>query len=411
MKPMLKTLLPALLLLAGPVATAGTEDEVLRWNRVATDEAAAAQTDPITESRAFAMLHVAIYDALNSAEPRDTPYLAHRSAAPGASAPAAVAAAAHGVLVQTLPTLKGAFDRELERSLQSLPQGKATDDGVALGRAVAKDVLAARRDDGSARKANAAPGTKAGAYRPTPPDLTPAFMVQWASVKPFALSSPAQFRPGPPPAVDSERARHDVEVVRAVGAQEGSVRNDEQSEIAHYWYENSTQGWNRIAREVATARSLDMHDEARLLALVHMAMADGYISVFDAKYHYNYWRPVTAIREGGNAAWLSFLGTPPIPDYPSGHTVAGAAVATVLARFFGTDYVPFKMVSGAPYAGISRAFWSFSEAARENGASRVFAGIHFPSAVDQGYVEGESVGNWVFDHGLRPSNAVAMSSR
>lgn len=410
MKNLLRSLLMLLALLA-PLAPAKAEDEVLHWNRVATDEAAAAQTDPITESRAFAMLHVAIYDAVNAAEPRDTSYLEHKSAGQGASAPAAVAAAAHGVLVQTLPALKAAFDRELERSLQALPQGKATDDGVALGRAVAKDVLAARRDDGSARKASAAAGTKAGAYRPTPPDLTPAFMVQWASVKPFALSSPAQFRPGPPPAVDSERARRDVDVVRAVGAQEGSVRNDEQSEIAHYWYENSTQGWNRIAREVAASRALNVHDEARLLALVNMAMADGYISVFDAKYHYNYWRPVTAIREGGNAEWLSFLGTPPIPDYPSGHAVAGAAVATVLARFFGTDYVPFKMVSGAPYAGISRAFWSFSEAARENGASRVFAGIHFPTAVEQGYAEGESVGNWVFEHGLKTSSAVAMSSR
>src|SRR5262245_58390552 len=197
MKTVLRSLFTLLALLA-PLVSAKADDEVLHWNRVATDEAAAAQTDPITESRAFAMLHVAMYDAVNAAEPRDTPYLEHRSAGAGASAPAAVAAAAHGVLVQTLPALKPAFDRELERSLQSLPQGKATDDGVALGRAVAKDVLAARRDDGASRKANAAPGTKRGAYRPTPPDLTPAFMVQWASVKPFALNSPAQFRPGPP---------------------------------------------------------------------------------------------------------------------------------------------------------------------------------------------------------------------
>jgi hypothetical protein len=235
-------------------------------------------------------------------------------------------------------------------------------------------------------------------------------MVQWASVKPFALSSPAQFRPGPPPAVDSDLARRDIEVVRAVGAQENATRSDEQSEIARYWYENSTQGWNRITREVAKTRALDLHDEARLFALVNMAMADGYISVFDAKYHYLYWRPVTAIREGGSAGWLSYLGTPPIPDYPSGHTVAGAAVATVLARFFGTDYVPFEMVSGAPYAGISRKFWSFSEAARENGASRVFAGIHFPTAVEEGYRDGQSVGTWVFEHGLKPASPVAISS-
>ncbi|HEX5043271.1 MAG TPA: vanadium-dependent haloperoxidase [Candidatus Polarisedimenticolaceae bacterium] len=400
MRTILNALLPALLL-AAPAASA--EDEVVHWNRVATSEAAAAQTDPITESRVFAMLHVAMFDAVNAAEPKGTP--------PRASASAAAAAAAHDVLVQILPNLRAAFDRELDLSLRALPSGTATDDGVALGRAVARDVLAARKSDGADRKASSAAGTKAGAYRPTPPDLTPAFMVQWGDVKPFALRSPAQFRPGPPPAVDSELARRDVEVVRAVGAQEDSTRNDEQSEIARYWYENSTQGWNRIAREVAGARALDLHENARLFALVNMAMADGYIAVFDAKYHYNYWRPVTAIREGGKADWLSYLGTPPIPDYPSGHAVEGAAVATVLARFFGTDFVPFQMESGAPYLGISRRFWSLSEAARENGASRVLAGIHFPTAVEKGYALGESVGNWVFDHGLKPSPPVVVSAR
>jgi len=410
MKTLCRSLLTLLALLA-PAAAVRAEDEVLHWNRVATAEAAAAQTDPITESRAFAMLHVAMFDAVNAAEPRDTPYLDRKAAAPGASASAAAAVAAHDVLVQTLPKLRAAFDRELETSLHALPQGKATDDGVALGRAVAREVLAARRSDGSERKLSSVVGTKPGAYRPTPPDLTPAFMVQWGSVKPFALRSPAQFRPAPPPAVDGEVARRDVEVVRAVGAQEGAVRSDEQSEIARYWYENSTQGWNRITREVAAAHGLDLHDDARLFALVNMAMADGYISVFEAKYHYLYWRPVTAIREGGSSDWLSYLGTPPIPDYPSGHTVEGAAVATVLARFFGTDFVPFQMESGAPYAGITRRFWSFSEAARENGASRVFAGIHFPTAVDQGYVLGQSVGTWVFEHGLKPSTAVAISAR
>jgi len=409
----MKTLIRSLTLLAflASTAAARAEDEVVHWNRVATEQAAASQTDPITESRVFAMLHVAMYDAVNAADPRDTSYLERRPSAPGASAPAAAAAAAHDVLVQTLPTLSAAFDRELESSLQALPQGKATDDGVALGRAVARVVLAARKSDGADHKMSSAAGTKPGAYRPTPPDLTPAFMAQWGSVKPFALRSPAQFRPGPPPAVDSDQARRDVEVVRAVGAKDGSTRVDEQSEVARYWYENSTQGWNRITREVAGTRGLDLHDDARLFALVNMAMADGYISVFDAKYHYLYWRPVTAIREAGGSDWLSYLGTPPIPDYPSGHTVAGAAVATVLARFFGSDYVAFQMVSGAPYPGITRRFWSFSQAARENGASRVFAGIHFPTAVDQGYVEGESVGNWVFEHGLKPSGPVAISSR
>ncbi len=177
------------------------------------------------------------------------------------------------------------------------------------------------------------------------------------------------------------------------------------------WYEHSTQGWNRIAREVAEARGLDLWDSARLFALVNVAMADGFIGGFEAKYYYDFWRPVTAIREAandGNAAtaadpnWLSELSTPPVPDYPSTHTVLGAAAAAVLARVLETDFIEFSMTSGAPYAGTTRRFWSFSEAARENGASRVLAGIHFQSAVGAGYLQGEAVGAWTVGAILRP---------
>jgi len=194
----------------------------------------------------------------------------------------------------------------------------------------------------------------------------------------------------------------DTAVVRSIGAKNGSSRNDEQGELARFWYENSTQGWNRIARNVVETRSGDLHDNARLIALVNLALADGYIAVFEAKYHYAYWRPVTAIRESGERDWLSYLATPPIPDYPSGHSVVGAAAAAVLARFYGTDFVSFRVTSGDPFPGIARNFWSFSEAARENGASRVLAGIHFPTAVAAGFVQGDAVGAWVFDHALRP---------
>jgi membrane-associated phospholipid phosphatase len=133
-------------------------------------------------------------------------------------------------------------------------------------------------------------------------------------------------------------------------------------------------------------------------------MADGYIANFESKYHYNYWRPITVIRESGDSEWLSYLPTPPVPDYPSGHAAEGAAVATVMARFFNTDFISFSMTSGAPYPGITRKFWSFSEAARENGASRVINGIHFSTAVNAGYIQGERVGEWVFANALRPAN-------
>ena len=377
-------------------------NEVLRWNRIATDALAAAHTDPLTESRTLAIVQISVHDALNSLEPRFSTFAAASVQAPAASPEAAVAMAAHDALVELLPGAQAALDQELTRTLQPIAEGESRTLGIDVGRRSAAAALAARARDGADRHVELPPGTKPGEYRPTPPDNTPAWMAQWGTVKPFALRASDQFRPVPPPAVDGALARRDVEQVRTIGGQDSSARNDEQSQIARFWYENSGQGWNRIARKVAEAQHLDAWESARLLALVNVAMADGFIAGFDAKYHYAYWRPVTAIRAAGAKEWLSHLGTPPVPDYPSTHTVLGAAAASVLARFFGNDFVAFESESGAPYPGIKRSFWSFSEAARENGASRVLAGIHFPTAVRAGYQLGEDVGTWAYEHACLP---------
>jgi len=377
--------------------------EVERWNRIATDAAAAEQLDPLSESRIFAIVHASIHDALNGVQREYEPYRARVASPSGASAQAAIAAAAHASLSKLIPARKPEFDAALADVLEQIEDRNAAFAGLRVGREAAGAVLAARADDGASRSVAYVPGKHAGEYRPTPPDFTPAFAAQWGDVRPFVLARSAQFRPGPPPAVKSVRALSDVEEVRTFGAKSTSQRTDEQSEIARYWYESSPQGWNRITREVVAARKVDEWQSARLFALVNLALADGYIAGFEAKYHYRYWRPATAIREIGNdASWLSYLDTPPLPDYPSNHTVEGAAAATVLARFFGTDLVSFSMTSGAPYPGITRRFWSFSEAARENGASRVLAGIHFSTAVQAGYVQGEQIGAWTYEHALRP---------
>ena len=394
----MKSWITLLVLIAAIVPASA--DEVLRWNLLATDESAAASTDPLTESRKFAILHVAMHDAINSIEPRYELYRAGSSGEQGSTV-AAAAAAAHEALCELFPAGRSAFDAALEQSLRSVKDASAAERGAAAGRKAARAVLEARRTDGADRAVTYAPAAKRGAYRPTPPDFTPAFMAQWGEIEPFVLRTPAQFRPAPPPPVDSDRARLDLEVVRTIGAATSTMRTEEQSEISRFWYENSTQGWNRIARVVAEAQGLDLHESARLLALVNLAMADGFIAGFEAKYHYAYWRPATAIRAAGDTEWLSDLVTPPVPDYPSTHTVLGAAAAQVLARFFGTDFVAFRMTSGAPYAGITRGFFGFSDAARENGASRVLAGIHFPTAVAEGYRQGEAVGDYVFDHALQ----------
>ena len=400
---MKKILASILLAVSTPLAAQARPDappanEVLHWNRAVTDAFARAQWDPLTESRALAIVQLAVHDALTHAPCVEQGEF-------GFSTDAAVAAAAHDATIGLLPAAAAALDAELARSLQAIADGKAGKQGVAIGRASAAHWLAARAHDGADRKVEVPAGTRPGEYRPTPPDLTPAWMAQWGTLLPFALRTPAQFRPSAPPAVDSALAHRDVEQVRRVGGQTGALRTAEQTAIAQFWNENSGQGSNRIARVVAEAQKLDAPQSARLFALLNAAMADGYIAMMEAKYHYLYWRPVTAIRAAGAGDWLSFLPTPPIPDYPSGHSVIGAAAATVLARFFADDFIAFETTSGQPYAGITRKFASFSAAAQENAASRVLAGIHFPTAVRVGLQVGEQIGDWAFDHALPATGA------
>jgi hypothetical protein len=390
------------LLLIAPQLRAG---EVVRWNRLATDAAVAEQIDPLTESRVFAITHAAMHDALNAIDRRYEPYREGVAAAPGALPEAAVAAAAHAALIELMPARKADFDLQFAETLAQIQDKPAAAAGMRVGRQAAARLLALRRDDGASRPVAHPAGTKAGEYRPTPPDFTPALFAHWGKVQPFVLTSSSQFRPAAPLAPASARARADIEEVRAIGGKTSALRSAEQSEISRYWYESSPQGWNRITRVVEASRGLDEWQSARLFALVNLAMAEGYIGGFEAKYHFNYWRPATAIRESGDTSWLPDLDTPPVPDYPSTHTVLGAAAAAVLARFFDTDMVSFSMTSGAPYAGITRRFWSFSEAAQENGASRILAGIHFATAVRAGYVQGDLIGAWTYDRALRPVRA------
>src|SRR5262249_784779 len=193
------------------------------------------------------------------------------------------------------------------------------------------------------------------------------------------------------------------------------TRAAEQTSIARFWYEGSPFGWSRIARIVAESHNLDSWETARLLALINLAMADGYIAGFETKYEFNFWRPVTAIRAGdtdgnsrtvGDPLWSSLLNTPAIPDYTSTHSVAGGAASKVMCRFFRTDNIPFTLTSGPPFLGLfTRSFSTFSQAAVENGESRIYAGIHFRSAVEDGIKHGNQIGNFVFTHTLRPVNA------
>jgi hypothetical protein len=275
--------LAACALLTGTAPAGAQTGEVARWNSIATQATAA--TDPLTESRVLAILHLAIHDTLNTLEPRYRTYGAPRTARIAASAEAAIAAAAHEALTTLLPASRPTFDAELRATLDAIGDVAAREAGTTLGCEVARAIVGMRVNDGAARTTTYEPGTYPGAYRPTPPDFTPAFFPHWGTIAPFALKTADQFRPAAPPPADSEAARRDIAVVQRIGGSADAARTAEQSEIAKFWYESSPQGWNRIARDLVAARQLDDWSAARLLALLNVAMADGFIGGFEAKYH------------------------------------------------------------------------------------------------------------------------------
>ncbi len=378
----------------------------LEWNAIATRAFLPTQgSDPLSQSRAYAMLHAAIHDALNAIHQRYEFYTPGLTVTPGASPDAAVAAAAHDVLVVLIPTQLTLIENAYVAALAAIPNGSAKQSGIAVGAAAADLILQRRMDDGVA-EAFATPYVPTGVpgdYAFTPPfDAPPlgpfAFAPGWGSVTPFGIDLRSHRLPGPLPLKSAAYAA-DLAFVKEIGEVNSTVRTEEQSLIARFWYEDSPIGWNRIANTVLRQEPVGLWTSARILALTNFAMADGFIAGFEAKYDFRFWRPVTAIRmaaSDGNRFteadenWSSYLITPPVPDYPSTHTVLGAAAAHVLIHFFG-DRTPYSTTS-VTEPGAVREFRGFSDAAIENGASRVYAGIHFVDAVRDGYKQGAGIG-------------------
>jgi len=365
--------------------------------------------DPMAASRSLAMMHLAMHDAVNTVVPRYRRYALKTQPAAGRKADAAVAAAvaAHDVLAALYPGPAAAqlLEIELEKTRCEAGLGPAVENGIRIGKAAAAAVLSKRRVDGSAGKEPYVLRAEPGQYRYTPP-FEFAAAPHWRKVTPFALTSSAQFRSPPAPALTSEQYRRDFEEVKRVGGKDaGSARTPDETRYAAFWYEFSDAGWNRVARVVAERVPQNLWDRARTFALLNMALADSYIAGWDSKYLYNFWRPVTAIQlaEGdGNPhttpdpRWQTLLPTPPVPDMPSTHSVLGMAAAVVLADAFGTDRIEFSFASpSAVPENPVRTFRSFSEAALENADSRVKAGLHFRFATTAGLEMGRRLGQYV----------------
>ena len=409
-------------------------DQVTRWNEVATRASAASglSGNPLFESRVYAMAHIAMHDALNSIDRRYRTYALHGTVVPNASPDAAVAAAAHRVLTNQFALLvsqgfapqQAMLDAELAASLALIPSGPAKTAGYNLGLTAANAILQLRAGDGWNQQVVAdsgfPQGTAPGEWRFTPPNEF-AFLPRWGTLEPFSLFRADQFRPAPPYKVNSKKYTADFNEVKALGGDgptTPSTRTADQTQIASFWYESSPLGWNRIARTVAVQEGLDLWENGRLFALLNLASVDGYIANFDTKYHYVYWRPITAIRLAANdgnpdttadPTWTPLLETPPVPDYSSGHAVQGAAMAEVLRLFFGTDQIDFTTCSttmpphencGEKWAAM-RSFSSFWQAAEENALSRILVGIHFRNATVEGLKQGRRIAHHVFVHDLR----------
>ena len=451
------------------VAKGHAHSALAHWNAVAVDASGldhtpvapgenrvfGEQLGPTRASRAMAIVHIAMFEAVNAVVPRYKSY-AGVAPMPGASMDAAMAQAAHDTLAALFPSQAAAFGQTLENELAAIHQHRSRELGIALGHQAAAAILALRADDGSATPEprlgiNYFTTDDPGHWRQDPIGLAPiALGARWADVKPFVLSSADQFRIPPPPALDSADYAAAYNEARAYGGDgvvTPTIRTSEQTQIGTYWAYDGTPSlcapprlYNQITMHIAEQMHTDMVDLARLLALVNTAMADAGIAAWESKYYYDFWRPVTAIRESDPGTGPSGLGdgnaltegdptfvplgapasnltgpnfTPPFPAYPSGHATFGGALFETLRRFYGRDDIAFTFVSdelngvtldhdGNVRPLVPRSFNSFSQAEEENGQSRIYLGIHWSFDKTGGISMGRKVADQVFDNAFRP---------
>jgi hypothetical protein len=381
-------------------------DVITDWN----DKVVAAGVKPpqaaFVHTRSAAIVHVAMFDAVNSIDRRYSPYRAQVPTATGTSREAAAAAAAHFALVRLYPDQAKDFDSFYQSSLAALPEGEPKSNGIRVGEQVATEMLALRANDGANAPNTYRPHAVAGVYVPT------VFPVasSWGQVTPFALKEGSQFRPAPPVSRQSAQWTKDYNEVKKMGAKTGSGRTAEQTDIARLWEFTGPGLHNPVARQLAATKNFDVLDNARLFALYSMAMADSYIAVFDAKHVFNFWRPVTAIRNGdldGNdaterdPAWEPFIPTPMHPEYPCAHCINAAAGASVLEAIFG-DAVPAFSIASPTAPGVTRKFTRLSDYANEAIDARAYDGVHYRTSGEVGAAMGRKIGEYTMQNYLKP---------
>lgn len=415
--------LAIVLCLVGVTVRTARADEVLDWNQVTLDTVRALSINPPRAARALAMVHLAIYDAVNGIDREYEPYHVEKRAPPAASRRAAAAMAAYTVLVALHPGRRAQYDAALRRSMNAIRNGPDKHRGRVWGQTVGEAIVRLRKNDGSDWTVPYVPVDRVGYWRPTPPAFAPALLPQWPFVRPFAMYSGDQFRVEPPPEPWTDPFLDAYEEVKELGRSDSESRSDEQTEIAFFWEDGAGSvtppgHWQVIAQGLAWRYRNSLLENARLFALLSIAQADAAITSWDSKYAYEHFRPVTAITEDAgmddnpdteaDPVWTPLLPTPAFPAYTSGHSTFSSTSARILARFYGTDKIAFSGTSPDPQRwpevlpGVVRRWKRLSQAAEEAGQSRIYGGIHWQYDNQAALEVGRALGDFVFDNLLRP---------
>jgi hypothetical protein len=349
-----------------------------------------------------------MFDAVNSIERRYRPYLVQLPADAATSKEAAAAAAAAAVLGSIDPKTAGEMKTALATYLASIPDGAAKRDGVKLGEAVAAKVLEARVNDGADAPDAYRPRTTPGVYVPTP--LTAASM--WPNVKPFAMTTPSQFRPQPPISVTSKEWATDYNEIKDYGGKTSAKRSPQQTETARFWLMAGPQAYHPFVRQLVIAKQMSVDDSARLMTLVALGLNDALIAVFDAKYHYNFWRPITSIRNGDiddnpatdrEATWQPIDNTPMHPEYPCAHCILSGSVASVVKAVLGTEDIPEIAITSPTAPGVAHRWTNMAAFTEEVANARIWAGFHYRFSTRVGTDMGHQIGEYVVKSVMQPA--------
>jgi hypothetical protein len=362
---------------------------------------------PPVAYRAMAIVHIAMFDAVNSIEPAYRSYQAELPTAPDTSKESAAAAAAATALKKLVPDAASEIQTALASYLEVIPDSNAKSNGIKLGEAVATKLLEARGNDGSSAPDSYRPVTTAGAYIPTAPTVAP----QWPELAPFAMTKPSQFRPQPPIALESEQWAKDYNEIKELGSKSGSKRSAQQTEDARFWLLTGPLSTHPLARQIVIRKQMSLIDSARFMAVITAAEADALIAVLDAKYKYAFWRPITAIRNGdidGNpaterdASWQPIDNTPMHPEYPCAHCIVSSALASAIETMLGTANIPELSMTSPTAPGVTHRWTNLYAYADEVAAARIAAGFHYRFSTVVGQDMGRQIGAYTAKTIMQP---------